>query len=70
MEQMPDYNYLIAQAKQVFPGAKVVVSYPEEEIIHILVDERLFCFEIGSDDEAYNFSDGKENFQIPLMDWE
>ncbi len=70
MEQMPDYAHLTAQTKQLFPDSRVVVYYPTEEVIHILIDDRLFVFELGSDDECYLFSNGEEYFEIPLMDWE
>jgi hypothetical protein len=68
MEQMPDYAYLTAQAKRLFPNSHVIVSYPQDEVIHILIDDRLFVFEIGSEDEEYVFSNGDDCFKIPLMD--
>ena len=70
MEQMPDYAYLIGNTKRLFPDSRVAVSYPEDEVIHILIDDRLFVFEIGSDDDSYFFSNGEEYFEIPLVDWE
>ena len=70
MKQMPDYAYLTAQTKILFPGSRVTVSYPQDEVIHILLNDNLFVFVIGSDDEAYSFSNGEDCFEIPLMDWD
>lgn len=68
MEYLPDYDHLTRHAQHLFPGSRVVVTYPADEVIHIQVDARLFVFEIGSDDESYNFTDGQQTFEIPLMD--
>ena len=70
MEQMPDYTYLTEQTKKLFPQSRVIVSYPQDEVIHILIDDRLFVFEIGSDDDSYVFSNGEDCFEIPLMEWD
>lgn len=67
MEYLPDYDYLTRYAQHLFPGSQVVVTYPAEEVIHIQIDTRLFVFEVGSDDEAYTFTNGHQTFEIPLM---
>ena len=68
MEHHADHDHLLHHARQRFPRAKIVITYTNDEIILIQVDDRRFLFEIGSDDDAYVFSDGLEVFQIPLMD--
>lgn len=70
MEQMPDHAYLTAQTKRLFPDSRVLVTYPKDEVINILVDDRLFVFEIASDNDEYVFSNGDECFTIPLMNWD
>jgi hypothetical protein len=64
-----DYDHLLAHAQALFPGAAIGVIHSPEEIIHIAVDGHQFTFEIGSDDDAYAFTDGQRTFTIPLMDF-
>lgn len=63
-----DYEHLIRHTQQQFPSEQIEVTYPEEEVIHIKVGDRLFVFEIGSDDDEYVFIDGCDAFTIQLMD--
>jgi hypothetical protein len=63
-----DYDHLREHAQQLFPGASIKVVHTDDEVIHIDVDGHRFTFEITSDDEAYNFSDGRTTFTIPLME--
>jgi hypothetical protein len=70
-----DHDHLLSHARMLFPGQKIGITYGEAETIHIDVGPRRFTFEIGSDDDEYVFSDGREAFVIPLMenpgsDWE
>ena len=68
MDHMPDFEYLTVQSRRRFPYSQISVFYPEDEVIHILIDGRLFVFEIGSDDDAYVFTNRTEAFEIPLLD--
>lgn len=68
MDQPADYRHLLRHAQDRFPGAAIVVLYTDDEIIYVEVDGHRYTFEIGSDDDAYIFSDGLETFTIPLMD--
>lgn len=63
-----DYDYLREHAQRLFPGASIEVIHTDDEVIYIDVDGHRFTFEITSDDEAYNFSDGRTTFKIPLME--
>ena len=63
-----DYDYLRERARLLFPGASIEVIHTDDEVIHIDVDGHRFTFEITSDDDAYNFSDGRTTFTIPLME--
>jgi hypothetical protein len=67
MERPADYLHLLQHAWDLFPGSHVEIIYTEDEIIHIDVDGHRFIFEIGSDDDAYTFSDGSTSFTIPLF---
>jgi len=67
MEKPADYDHLMQHAQKRFPGARIDITYTDEEIIHIDVDGHRFTFEIGSDDDAYIFSDGVAVFEIPLF---
>ncbi len=67
MEKPANYDHLMKHAQQRFPGARIDIIYTENEIIHINVDWYRFTFEIGSDDDAYIFSDGATGFKIPLF---
>ena len=67
MEKPADYDHLIQYAQRRFSGARIAILYTDNEIIHIDVDGHRFTFEIGSDDDAYIFSDGVTGFDIPLF---
>lgn len=62
-----DRSHLLSHAQALFPGAVIDVIHTPEEIIHIDVDGYRYTFEIGSDDDAYTFSDGANAFEIPLF---
>ena len=62
-----DYEHLLEHAQALFPGAHILVTYTNDEIIHVDVDGHRFTFEIGSDDDTYTFSDGSTGFTIPLF---
>lgn len=62
-----DYLHLLQHAWNLFPGSDVEITYTEDETINIDVDGHRFIFEIGSDDDAYIFSDGSTSFTIPLF---
>lgn len=66
MSKPADYLHLLQHAWDLFPGSDVEIIY-EDEIIHIDVDDHRFTFEIGSDDDAYVFSDGCTSLSIPLF---
>lgn len=68
MEYLPDHSYLTQCVQQLFPCSSVIVTYPFEEVINIQIDDRLFVFEVGSEDESYIFDDGRTTFTIPLME--
>ena len=63
-----DRSHLISHAQALFPGAMIDVIHTADEIIHIDVDGHRYSFEIGSDDDAYVFTDGNDAFAIPLME--
>lgn len=63
-----DYEHLLAHAQALFPAATIKVIYTPDEVIHIDIDGHRFTFEIGSDDDAYIFSDGQTSFTIPLIE--
>ena len=63
-----DRPHLFSHAQALFPGHVIEVIYSPDEIIHIDVDGHRFTFEIGSDDDAYVFTDGHTSFAIPLME--
>ena len=67
-----DRAHLLSHAQALFPGAVISVIHTPDEIIHIEVDGHRYTFEIGSDDDAYVFTNGKCGFTIPLMeiDWD
>jgi hypothetical protein len=67
-----DRLHLLSHARALFPDASIEVIYTPDEIIHIDVDGHRYTFEIGSDDDEYLFTDGKNAFSIPLMeiDWD
>lgn len=67
MNRPADYLHLLQHALDLFPGAKIEITY-DDEIIHIDVDGHRFTFEIGSDDDYYVFGDGDTSFVIPLME--
>jgi hypothetical protein len=67
MERPADYLHLLQHAWDLFPGSDVEITYTEDETIHIDVDGHRYTFEIGSDDDAYIFSDGSSSFTIPLF---
>lgn len=67
MEKPADYDHLMEHARQRFPDARIDITYTDNDVIHIDVDRRRFTFEIGSDDDAYIFSDGATVFEIPLF---
>lgn len=66
MTKPADYLHLMQHAWDLFPGAIIEIAY-EDETIHIDVSGHRFTFEIGSDDDAYIFSDGSTSFTIPLF---
>ena len=68
MNKPADYEHLLQHSAQLFPNSEIDVIHTPEEIIHIVVDGHRYTFEIGSDDDAYVFTDGKKTFTIPLMD--
>jgi hypothetical protein len=67
-----DRLHLLSHAQAIFPGTVIDVIHTPDEIIHIDVDGHRYTFEIGSDDDAYVFTDGNAAFTIPLMeiDWD
>lgn len=67
MTKPADYLHLLQHAWNLFPGSDVEITYAEDETIHIDVDGHRYSFEIGSDDDAYIFSDGASSFTIPLF---
>jgi hypothetical protein len=67
MEKPADYDHLLSHAQTLFPESVIDITYTDDEIIHIDVDGHRFTFEIGSDDDAYIFSDGENSFNIPLF---
>lgn len=67
MKKPADYDHLMQHTQQQFPGATIDITYTDDEAIHIDVDGLRFTFEIGSDDDAYIFSDGATVFEIPLF---
>lgn len=62
-----DYDHLRQHAQRLFPGARINITYTDNEIIHIDVNGHRYTFEIGSDDEEYIFDDGSTCFAIPLF---
>lgn len=67
-DQSADYEHLLAHTQALFPNADIKITHTPDEVIHIDVDRSRFTFEIGSDDDAYIFSDGQTSFIIPLME--
>lgn len=65
-----DRLHLLSHAQDLFPGAIIDVIHTPDEIIHIDVDGHRYTFEIGSDDDAYAFTDGVTEFTMPLMDFD
>lgn len=67
-----DRPHLLFHARALFPGAIIDVTHAPDEIIYLDVDGHRYTFEIGSDDDAYIFTDGNASFSIPLMeiDWD
>lgn len=63
-----DRLHLLSHAQALFPGAVIDVTHTADEIIYLYVDRHRFAFEIGSDDDAYVFTDGNAAFKIPLME--
>ena len=63
-----DFDHLLEHARALFPRKSVAVSYAADEVIYIDVDNHRYTFEIGSDDDAYVFTDGLSAFTIPLME--
>jgi hypothetical protein len=63
-----DYDHLLSHAQCLFPGQVIGITYDDDETIHIDVNGHRFTFEIGSDDDAYVFTDGRDRFVIPLME--
>jgi hypothetical protein len=61
-----DYFHLLQHVWDLFPKADIEITY-EGETIHIDVNGYRYTFEIGSDDDAYVFSDGTTSFTIPLF---
>ncbi len=68
MEKPADYDHLKRYAQNLYPDANIKVIHTPNEVIHIDIDGHRFTFEIGSDDDAYIFSDGQTSFIIPLME--
>lgn len=66
-EMPPDHAHLLSHAQALFPLSQIIVTHEPDEIIHIDVDGHRFTFEIGSDDDAYFFSDGCTSFTVPLF---
>jgi len=71
----PDYDHLLSHARNLFPAHEIQMTYGDDETIHIDLNGRRFTFEIGSDDDAYVFTDGQDWFVIPLRknpdtDWD
>lgn len=62
-----DYDHLLQHAQRLFPGARIDITYTDDEIIHIDVDGHRYTFEIGSDDDEYVFDNGSTCFTIPLF---
>ena len=67
MDKPADHDHLLDHASRRFPGARIEVTYTDEEIIHIDVDGHRYTFEIGSDDDEYVFEDGVTCFTVPLF---
>ncbi len=63
-----DYVHLLSHAQALFPDTDIKVVHTPDEMIQIDADGQRFIFEIGSDDDAYVFSDGPTSFIIPLME--
>lgn len=63
-----DRLHLLSHAQALFPGAVIDVIHAPGDIIHLDVEGHRFTFEIGSDDDAYVFTDGNVTFTIPLME--
>tara|TARA_R100000406_G_scaffold95183_2_gene88779 strand:- start:208 stop:426 length:219 start_codon:yes stop_codon:yes gene_type:complete len=63
-----DRLHLLSYAQALFPGAVLDVIHTPDETIHLDVDGHRFTFEIGSDDDAYVFTDGNAAITIPLME--
>jgi hypothetical protein len=70
MNNSPDYEYLMSHARDRFPGSRIEIHYTDDEIIYIDIDGHRLVFEIGSDDDFYEFSDGATSFTIPLLEWD
>ena len=68
MNRPADYDHLLQHAQRLFPGARIDITHTDDEIIHIDVDQHRYTFEIGSDDDAYTFSDGVIAFEVPIME--
>lgn len=66
MTKPADYLHLLQHTWDLFPSATIEITH-EDETIHIDMDGHRYTFEIGSDDDAYLFSDGATSFRIPLM---
>ena len=66
-ELFADWAYLQRETEALFPSSAIDVTYPQDEVIEITVDGRLYRFEIGSDDDCYRFSSRACSFTIPLM---
>jgi len=66
MSKPADYLHLLQHAWDLFPDANVEIIY-EDEMVHFDVDGHRYTFEIGSDDDAYVFSDNESSFTIPLF---
>jgi hypothetical protein len=67
MNTPADHDHLLDHASRRFPGAHIEITYTDDEIIHIDVDGHRYTFEIGSDDDEYQFSDDMTTFTIPLF---
>ena len=63
-----DRLHLLSHAQALFPSAVIDVIYTPDELIYIHVDGHRYSFEIGSDDDFNDFSDGQTNFRVPLLE--
>lgn len=65
---MPIVQYLETQFRAIYPNAAHVRAEVYDETYAVRVDNELFLFECGSDDDEYVFVSTRHNVdRIPLM---